>query len=398
METKIKLRKIAAPLNVFVSLYTKTGVSTCPLTQTYDLNQNEYVIDRTYYPTIIVPNISLAATDGSISFDNTSEMLTNIKWYVQSKDGSIKGDISTISYWSPTDYSIATTENERGSITIKKNIPSESAWALWLEADFADTRTGTTNAIHIASERVMISTTTNAESGYTASIDAVDGYIYYPLLDKRIEYDYLIANNISQTTTFTDDGRTYLKTITVGLNQGTLPLVCNDDYAISIEIYSSNGYKPIDDESIYIDSIINETITFNLQRSYKETFKINFIKNGSIVSYKIWGYAWNLELPNFDIISASTYNEKATNQSFKAVVSYKNAIFAYPEAYVHLDWYLNGKTIGSGANIEIQTSTIASDGDISLALNLSLLGISVNATDENGNYLTDENNNRLIIN
>ena len=150
MSKTVRLRRIASPLNVIQSLYVKSGVKLntdtgivgdlyCPLIQNYDTNAQTYLSDRTVIPSVVVPKIRLNAADGSVSYDNTSTQLTNLKWFIQREDDAVGHDITTYdtdtgrNEWAGK-YTITGSGSERGAITITKNVPSGFYYSLWFEA------------------------------------------------------------------------------------------------------------------------------------------------------------------------------------------------------------------------------------------------------------------------
>ena len=425
MSNTVRFRRIAAPLNVLCSLSAKSGVKLntdtgivgdlyCPLIQNYDAVAQTYLSDRTVIPSVIVPKIRLTASDGSVSYDNTASQLTNLKWLIQREDDAVGHDITTYdtdtgrNEWTGK-YTIAGSGPERGTITITKNVPSGFYYTIWFEADFDDERTGFTNNIHIVSERKQIYTNVNAESSYSMSIDRPSGEIYNELLDKRIEFDYRSARGLlSQGEVFQDDGNTYLRRVNVRLRRGSVNLTVNTDFTIKIERLENDGsYTIVTASDNDIESITDNVIIFNLSFFDSATWKISCMRGATTLQYQYVGFTRSKDVPDLDIISASTFASNSGVNTAQAQLSYQNKIMTYPEAYCDIAWSRKSQTgslanAGGGENISIDLSDPAilptSDNNLTLSVNATKRGKVSVLTDADSTSLTDENGNQLTIN
>jgi len=425
MSKTVRIRRVAAPLNVLCSLYVKAGTKLntdtgivgdlyCPLIQNYDTNSQTYFSDRSVIPSVIVPKIFLTASDGSVSYNNTSTSLTNLKWMIQREDDVIGHDITTYdadtsrNEWTGK-YTIAGSGLERGALTITKNIPSGYFYSLWFEADFDDERTGSTNSIHITSEHLQLYTNVNAESSYSMSIDRPSGEIYNALLDKRIEYDYRSARGLlSPGEVFQDDGNTYLRRINVRLRRGFSSLTVNTDYTIKIERLETDGsYTVVTEADDDIESIIGGTIIFNLSFFDFAAWKISCMNGTRVLQYQVVGFTRSKDIPILNILAPSTFSSQSGVNNMRAELSYMNKILAYPEAYCDIAWSRKSQTgsqvaAGGGANLAIDLSDASvlnsSDSNLAISVDASLRGKILELTDSDSSILTDENNNQLTIN
>ncbi len=425
MSKTVRIRRIAPPLNVLCSLYAKSGIKLntdtgvvgdiyCPLIQNYDAVAQTYLSDRTVIPSVIVPKIKLSASDGSVSYDNTSTQLTNLKWFIQREDDAVGHDITTYdadtgrSEWTGK-YTIAGSGAERGAITITKNIPSGFYYTIWFEAYFDDERTGITNSIHIVTERLQLYTNVNAESSYSMSLDRPSGEIYNELLDKRIEYDYRSARGLlSQGEVFQDDGNTYLRRVNIRLRRGSVNLTVNTDFTIKIERLENDGsYTIVTVSDNDIESITDNVIIFNLSYFDSCTWKISCMKGNRVLQYQYVGFTRSKDVPDLDIISASTFASNSGVNMAKAQLTYQNKVMAYPEAYCDIAWSRksqNGSLMdaGGGENLSIDLSDPAilpsSDNDLTLSVDVTKRGKVSVLTDTDSTLLTDENGNQLTIN
>ena len=425
MSKTTRIRRIAPPLNVLCSLYTKSGIKLntdtgvvgdlyCPLIQNYDTNSQTYLSDRTVIHSVVVPKIWLNAADGSVSYDNTSTQLTNLRWFIQREDDAIGHDITTYdadtgrSEWAGK-YTITGSGSERGAITITKNVPSGFYYSIWFEADFDDERTGVTNVIHIVTDRLPIYTNVNAESSYSMSLDRPSGEIYNELLDKRIEYDYRSARGLlSQGEVFQDDGNTYLRRVNVRLRRGSVNLTVNTDFTIKIERVENDGSLTIVTASDNdIESITGNVIIFNLLFFDYATWKISCMKGDTVLQYQYTGFTRNKDVPDLDIISASTFSSNSGINTAKAQLAYQNKVMGHPEAYCDIAWSRKSQSgslmnAGGGENLFIDLSDPAvlssSDNNLTLSVDVTKRGKVSVLTDTDSTLLTDENGNQLTIN
>lgn len=416
MEIGISLRKNAAPLNVHFTISPKTGdksmsggiltgYSYCPLIQTYDNNEEKYIVDRKTVPTVILPYAMLDAQDGSVSYDMSSDRITNFSWMVQ-KSGSSAVNIQSSDDWEGL-FAIAGSGEERGGITLTKNIQPGESWMIWLEADFVDSRSGSDIVLHLTSDvKLTLSTNTNTESEYTMSIDCVNGEIYQPLMDKRIEFDYKKARGIiAADSTFTDDGKTYLRSIVVKCRKGANMLTAGTDYTIKIERYTASGWIQATANNREINSIDGGNIVFDLRWMAAASYRISCVKGTRVLDSKMWGYARGKIKPEPRPIYGTTFDDNTKQQVVKMQVSYRGKLIEYPEAYMNIEWTTkreNGESTyraaGERMSVDLTDTSVVTDEDryLNFGAKIDDKGIVNTLTDESGNPLTDESGNPLI--
>lgn len=116
IESKKRIRREYQPLTTAVSLKILTPAS--PAGQIYDPENNEYIPDREITPLTILPQVFADAADGSWTAHQANRLLASMKWYVNNVD------IATLPSWAGL-YSIESTGDLRGAITIFRNVPVE---------------------------------------------------------------------------------------------------------------------------------------------------------------------------------------------------------------------------------------------------------------------------------
>ena len=393
-----RIRRYESPLDAFCTLKVRSGALYCPLLQTYDNNSNAFVVDRSTTPTVIVPVIRLTAKDGSVTYDSSSSHLANIKWYVQRAGESSSTDITQHAQWTGL-YSISSDSASRGVITLTKNIPSSDSWTIWMQAEFDDERTGSTIVVPISSEKLLLSTTINTESPYSMSTDRQSGEIYDMMLDKRIEFDYRSARGLLDNgETFTDDGNTYLRKLTVNLRKGQTLLTAGTDYTIKIERIDAGVSTVVTTADYEINSISGNVITFDLRWLLSASYRISCMIGTRVIAFNYYGYIRSKKEPTADTLAGTQYAGNTTIKTCKCILSYNGSIVKYPEAYCDIQWSTqreNGSLTyrGSGESISFDFSNsdviTSADNNFTIKVAISLRGVLNILTDELGNILTD---------
>lgn len=170
MIVKNTIRKTFAPL-IITRHHEVLGSA---LTQVYKSTEMAYEPNRLITPTIIAPSISVTDPDGIYTSGIANKFLANIKWYVNGVD------VTTTIDYSNGLYSIDRSDTlSRGSLTIKKNVASESPLQLSFNAQLLDTRRSI--IIEIVISDIILTTQAVAADKYTVELNNPVEYIYNPL-------------------------------------------------------------------------------------------------------------------------------------------------------------------------------------------------------------------------
>jgi len=277
MENKKRIRRDFAPLSVSVAIFCDSAYS--PVTQVYNGATGEYEPNRSLSPTVIRPVIYAHAVDGSWPTPRANASLANMKWYI---DGV---DITTIAAWTGL-YSIEASGDNRGSITIMKNILPGSNVSLRFEASLVDNRLGVT--LPIKTDLVYLSTIDKGEDAYTMSISEKN-IRYNPFLDKLHLYDYKVAHGLISASSAAEaaarDGNEYQRTIPFKLYKGSTQVTSG----FTVKLYKVNSvssiteYTPSNHPEIV--SISTSAIVLDLRMIEKLDFIIKaFISNVEVAS------------------------------------------------------------------------------------------------------------------
>jgi hypothetical protein len=282
ISNKKRIRKTFDPLTVAVSVRCTTPAS--PLTQVFNGYNQEYEPNRQLTPTILYPEVIANAADGSWLDPAVNAKLADIVWLV---DGA---DITTLSDWSGL-YEINTNGNDRGTLTIKKNVTSGEAVRLQFKATLPDTRLGYN--IPVLSDVITLSTSTKSEDDYTLSIRDSNLIEYDIIKDKHSLNEYKRAHGLTATS---DDTGSYYHAISLTLYKGTTAMGTGEYTVKLYKVNSSGGLTQGPEEAISIGSpVIVLDLRLVTQADYvikayvdsKEVASVQFSVNRVYQAYNI---------------------------------------------------------------------------------------------------------------
>lgn len=184
------LNRVYSPLRTQFSMDVVEGT----LTQEYDANNKIYTPDRRIRPTAVLPVCSITDPSGMIEDGIVNRYITDIKWYENgNKDSNV---ISPTSIHYKIDYSSDT--NNRGRITIYKNVNSDNPIALFFTANYADIVNGKVRRKVPFWGTVVLSSSVSASSPIVLKTETLRGIKYNPL--SNLKYMTLSADLYSGNT------------------------------------------------------------------------------------------------------------------------------------------------------------------------------------------------------
>lgn len=184
------LNRVYSPLRTQFSMDVVEGT----LTQEYDANNKIYTPDRRIRPTAVLPVCSITDPSGMIEDGIVNRYITDIKWYENgNKDSNV---ISPTSIHYKIDYSSDT--NNRGRITIYKNVNSDNPIALFFTANYADIVNGKVRRKVPFWGTVVLSSSVSASSPIVLKTETLRGTKYNPL--SNLKYMTLSADLYSGNT------------------------------------------------------------------------------------------------------------------------------------------------------------------------------------------------------
>lgn len=276
--TKKRIRGVYTPLNISVSIKCDSAFS--PLMQVYNALLEEHEPDRRISPCIISPIIQASSSDGSWEHDTINHLLSldRLYWYV---NGTL---INTISSWNGL-YSIDNSNtNDRGSISIMRNLLPSQTFSLHFEGEFADPRLGTT--IRVKTDPVILSCIDKSKDSYTMSIGADKNIRYSAFDDKLLEYEYKVAHGIIEASAEEENlarnGNEYERTIPIQVYQAGQ--VLSDGYSVKLFKQSNFNLTELTPMNSEIISINPTAIVFDLRLIEKENYVIKAYLNGNSIA------------------------------------------------------------------------------------------------------------------
>lgn len=406
MESQRKrIRREYAPLTVMTGLVCTTPLS--PVTQVYNSNNGEYEPDRSLTPTVIHPDVVAHAKDGSWKTPQANAQLANMVWKVNGVD------ITTLNAWQDY-FSIETQGNNRGDITLTKNLTPGSYVELSFEAQLADDRLGVN--IPIKCDPIILSTVDKSEDDYSMSIGDDQIIQYDPFKDKLHLYEYKLAHGLMSGSAADReaaiDENSYERTIPITVYKGKDILPPS---AYSVRLYQVTGVvsgvaqlSELTASADEIDSISSEAVVVDLRLIAKRDYLIRASAHGEEIAEK--QFSVNRIYPKFTVrpTNGTSINPHDTERYDVAMVDCDGNRVSCPESIIKIIWKtdsasLSGVVHGEGDSIVFQ---LAKTGIGNTYLNDWLdvycegeqKEVMSVAIDENNDELTDENGETLIFN
>ena len=171
------INRVYSPLRTQLSMDVAEGT----LTQEYDANNKIYTPDRRIRPTAILPVCGITDTSEIIESGIVNRYITDVKWYENGiKDVNL---ISPTSIHYKIDYSSET--NNRGRITVYKNVNSDSPITLFFTANYADIVNGKVRRKVSFLGSVILSSSISASSPIVLKTETLRGTRYNPLSELK---------------------------------------------------------------------------------------------------------------------------------------------------------------------------------------------------------------------
>lgn len=184
------INRVYSPLRTQLSMEVAEGT----LTQEYDANNKIYTPDRRIRPTAILPVCGITDTSEIIESGIVNRYITDVKWYENGiKDVNL---ISPTSVHYKIDYSSET--NNRGRITVYKNVNSDTPITLFFTANYADMVNGKVRRKVSFLGSVILSSSISASSPIVLKTETLRGTRYNPL--SELKYMTLSADLYSGNT------------------------------------------------------------------------------------------------------------------------------------------------------------------------------------------------------
>lgn len=336
-----RLRKVFAPLNAAVSIRVLTSGS--PLTQVYNDKTGTFEPNRELTATVILPEVTLSTSDGSLESPYGNSMLSSMKWYVNGVD------ISTLPEFAGK-YAILSDGSTRGALQLSFNVPLDKQYSLHFEGVIADNRTGST--IPVKTEEVVVSTTGKAEATFSLSSSEDSIIRYCPVKDKLLIYEHKVSHGFiggssQELDAAKADESSYLHTVPLSLYEGE---TVKTDYSVKLYEVGSNGsLTELKDTSLSeVRSIAKDAIVIDLRLVEKKDYLVKaFVDGENVCDYQ---FSVNRIYPKYTVRSSNgtAIAPTDTTRYDKAMVDCEGNIVECPGLSIYLLWKtesVNGKVV-----------------------------------------------------
>lgn len=399
---KKRIRKDFAPLNIVSNLICSTPNS--PVMQVYNALNGEWEPDRYVSPTAIFPVVNAAATDGSWTNGPANNLLANMVWKV---DGV---DISTIPAWVGK-YTIETSGNNRGQLTITRNLYPSERFRLSFEAVIPDNRFGIN--VPVKADGISLSTSDKSVDDYSLSISEDQIIKYNPFKDRLLIYEYKVAKGL---VAYSDaerlaaiDYNAYERSINVTVNKG--PSIITTGFTLKLYKISGSTLTEVGTSDYEVLSLTNSLVKLDLRLIEKADYMLKVFVLSKEMAHKQFSVGRAYPKIIGDVASGSSINPGEISHCNKALISCDGDIVRYPEAMLSILWKTetydaaNGtKTVvhneGEQALVNLKNAGVGDteiDDWMNIFFEATQKGAMNIASDESGNTLINESGNILII-
>lgn len=350
--SKKRIRKDFAPLTVIAHLVCVSQDSS-PATQVYNADSGQYEPDRALSPTLIYPEVIANATDESWGKSIVNSMLSDITWYVDNVD------ITTIPGWEG-EYTIESTGDNRGMLSISRNVEPHEVFSLRFEASLADTRLGV--IVPIVTDELILSTADKSEDEYTLSLADSATIKYDPVRDMLSEYEYKVAQGIIE-------GSESLRAAAIDANswEREIPLMVTRGESVITEGYSIKLFR-VTDANTFVEltpgdaneviAVSTSSVKLDLRLVTKSDYLVRLYVADATEALKLMDAVQFSVARVYRKYTCKPSNGTAIHPSDlqrydKAMVACEGSVVPYPEVVFRIVWKtdsynLEGKTHNEG--------------------------------------------------
>lgn len=402
---KKRIRRDYAPLTVMSGLVCTTPLS--PVTQVYNSALGEYEPDRALTPTVIHPDVTAHAKDGSWKTPQANASLADMVWKVNGVD------ITTLQEWQ-NQYEIDLVGSTRGDIIIRKNLQPGSYLELTFEASLADSRLGVN--IPVKCDAIVLSTVDKSEDDYSMSIGDDQIIQYDPFKDKLHVYEYKTSHGLATASAAEQaaatDENSYLRTIPVHLYKGASSVASTGFTLRLFQITGVTGgsaqLTELTTSADEVEEISQTGITIDLRLIEKRDYLIRaYVENVAVAEKQ---FSVNRVYPKFTVrpTNGTGIAPGDTERYDVAMVDCNGNTVDCPECIVKIIWKTDSATLtavehGEGREIVFQLANTGigetyTDDWLDVYCEGDQKPCHSVATNEDGDELTDENGDIFIFN
>lgn len=338
--TKNRIRRDYQPLSVAHSISVVSDGDS-PLTQVYDEVLNVYQPNRKITPLVLMPTVTLTASDGSMAQPLTNKDIAadTMTWYLDGKD------IKTVAGWKD-DVSVNTASgNQRGQLTVARNVMPGETHSLYFECTVADTRTG--KNITIVTDAVVLSTTDKSEDDWSVDVSGAKTVIYDPTEDMLAEMEYEVAQGLA---TYSDvemreaetSAGSYKHDFVLTVRKGNT--VANAAlYDVKVWLHDGSRMVELTDNNL-IDSPVTEAnkrhveVDLRMVTNVALTIEVRW-KDKPVAAVTV-GAARKEPGVNWDYLNKTDASAKEDMRDDRVLASTKKGVLKYPQRTHRILWFV----------------------------------------------------------
>lgn len=403
--TRNRIRRDYQPLSVAAEIAVVTAGDS-PLTQVYDGLQGTYQPDRELTPLVLMPRVTLTASDGSMPSALTNKDIAKdtMRWLLDGRDITAAAD------WKDKVAVADPADDTRGRLTIARNVKPGETHALRFECDVADRRTG--KNVHVTTDTLVLSTTDKSEDDWTIAVEGARNVSYDPVTDTLAEMEYEMAHG---TATYNDaeleearkSGGSYVRRwdITVRKGRAAAP---KSLYSVSYYMHDGKARNPVTAENMAqtpLAEMAQDHVTIDMRLVDNCTLTAEVTTaNGEKVAAVTLGAA-RAETPvAWDYLNKTeaTATEDMRDDMILARSAY--GTLKHPERTHNIVWFVEdaaGKShelnMGARTRYSMKEYGLADTADIAEYVATEAKPPHVRATDAAGAVLTDGHGRELVF-
>lgn len=408
-----RIRKEFAPLTINCNLVCISPAN--PVVQAYDAVSGEYQPDRTVSPTVILPDVTVNAADGSWLQTDGNPILAQMQWLV---NGEPIGDYSP--WVNGREYEVSTdVDSHRGALRIgglpgctdAVNLLPGTKLVLSFRAVIADTRLGIN--VPVASDEIILSTIEKTEDGYSVSVGSGPDRLYNPFKDALLQYDNAVSiGEVTPSQAAYDeanDQNSYLKVLPVYVFRANNPVLSG----YTIKVFRIENGAPVemaegDDELLSLN--LNELV-FDMRIVESETYEVRIYSgvSGNLVAQTSFTLAREYPAYRPNIVNGIDLNPDDREYISPLQVSSEAKDILHPEVVVDIEWFTDttarqnvSHCVGENADIHIEDTGLGNNpanNTMDVYVETAQKGRRSQAISEGNDpfLFTDENGDFLII-
>jgi hypothetical protein len=327
--------------------------------QAYDGDTGLYEPDRLLAPTMLYPRVTADAKDGTFSGGIVNARLSDIVWLA---DGV---DVTTLS-----GYSVDDSESDtRGTLTIKKNLPSGKTVKLVFSGKLTDSRTE--QVYSLRSSEVILSTTTKTGDKWSISFDGDAIITYDPIADEYLDEVYMHDHGtLDKVTAQPTDKGSYLRSLFYNIYKGAYAVDSDGmiEYGAKLQILKDGKeVEPGETTPFVGHDEISQALHFDMRFADGETYVLRLInKAGFEVARKVITLRRNVAPVTLEIVSTATVAADATKHLNRVIVKSRGVPLQCPERELQLQWLSQVVHSATSADSGYVEHNIGEMGEISL--------------------------------